>query len=124
MEMFDTGKLLARIGALLTMIAGVAQTGEYALYMVIDLFEYGYTGPYMILWTATGILALIFGILLLLIFIPMAEKNRTTGAVLIIIFSILGAAAAWDWAIIGAPGAILCLVGAILFFIESEEGGA
>ena len=124
MEMFDAGKLLARIGALLTMIAGVAQIGEYALYIVIDLFDYGYTGPYMIAWTVTGILALIFGILLLLIFIPMADKNRVNGAVMIIVFSILGAAAAWDWAIIGGPGAILCLVGAILFFIESEEGEA
>ena len=49
---------------------------------------------------------------------------REEQLILIIIFAIVGAGFAFEWAIIGAPGAVLCLVGGILFFIEPEVGGA
>jgi hypothetical protein len=124
METFDVGKLLTRIGALLIIIAGFVQIGEYALYIAIDFLNYGYTGIWMVIWLSTGVVAVIFGFLLLFFFLRMVDANRVTAAILIIIFGILGAVFAWEWAIIGGVGAVLCLVGAILFFVESETGGA
>lgn len=124
METFDIGKILTRIGALLIIIAGFVQIGEYAIYVMLDLQQYGYTGPWMIIFLSGGIIAVIFGFLLLFLFLPIVDRNRVMGAVLVLIFAIVGAVFALEWAIIGGVGAVLCLVGAILFFIESESGGA
>jgi hypothetical protein len=124
METFDVGKLLTRIGILLLLIAGIVQAAEWGYFNIGDLINYGqlYTYPIMVL--AAGIVAIVFAILLFIVFLPMADKNPTNAGIFIIIFGIIAAAFAFDWAIIGGPGAILCLVGAILFMIESESGGA
>lgn len=125
METFDVGKLLVRIGSILVILAGFVQIGEYAIYVVGDLINYPgqfYIVPVLIL--VAGVIAVVFGFLLLFFFIPMVDKNRVMGAVLILIFAIVGAVFAFEWAIIGGVGAVLCLVAAILFFIESESGGA
>jgi hypothetical protein len=124
MEMMDVGKLLTRIGALLVIIAGFVQLGEYAFYNVLDLLNHGQLYIYPMAILIAGVIAVIFGFLVVFFFLRMVDKNRINAAILIIIFSIVGAVFAFEWAIIGAPGAILCLVGAILFFIESETGGA
>ncbi len=126
METKDVGKLLVRIGALLIIIAGIVQIGEYAIYIVMDFFNYGYTGPWMIFWLSTGVVALVFGFLVMFFFLRMIDTNHVTASILIIVFGILGAVFAYEWAIIGGPGAVLCLVGAILFFVEmgSTNGGA
>ena len=124
MDNIDVGKLLTRIGALLIIIAGVVQIGEYAIYVVNDLINYG--GIYF--WPAfgvvSGVIAVIFGFLIFFIFLRMVDTNRINAAIIILIFGIIGAVFAYEWGIIGGPGAVLCLVGAILFFIESEGGGA
>lgn len=125
METYDVGKILARIGSILIIIAGFVQIGEYAIYVVGDLINYPgqfYIVPVLIL--AAGVIAVVFGFLLLFFFLPMVDKNRIMGAVLILIFAIVGAVFAFEWAIIGGVGAVLCLVAAILFFIEAESGGA
>lgn len=126
METIDVGKLLVRIGALLIIIAGIVQIGEYAIYIVMDFLNYGYTGPWMIFWLSTGVVALVFGFLVMFFFLRMIDTNHVTASILIIVFGILGAVFAYEWAIIGGPGAVLCLVGAILFFVEigSTNGGA
>jgi len=126
METTDVGKLLVRIGALLIIIAGIVQIGEYAIYIVGDFFSYGYTGPWMIFWLSTGVVAVVFGFLVMFFYLRMIDTNHVTASILIIVFGILGAVFAGEWAIIGGPGAVLCLVGAILFFVEMGDtnGGA
>jgi len=124
MEMMDVGKLLTRIGAFLVIIAGFVQIGEYAFYNVLDLLNYGQLYIYPMATLIAGVIAVIFGFLVLMFFLRMVDKNRINAAILIIVFSIVGAVFAFEWAIIGGPGAVLCLVGAILFFIEPEAGGA
>lgn len=120
METFDIGKLLARIGALLIIIAGFVQIGEGTIYVILDIINYGQFYFWPVFYVATGVIAVIFGFLLMFFFLRMVDNNRVTAAILIIIFGILGAVFAFDWAYIGGVGAVLCLVGAILFFIESE----
>jgi hypothetical protein len=124
METYDVGKLLIRIGSILIIIAGIVQLGEWAIYNVMDLLNYGQLYIWPIFGMVSGIVALIIGLLLLLFFYRMIDKNRINAAILILIFGIIGAAFAWDWAIVGGPGAVLILVGAILLFIEAEQGGA
>ncbi len=120
----DTGKLLTRIGAILVIIAGFVQIGEYAFYNVMDLLNYGQLYIYPLATLIAGVIAVVFGFMVFLFFLPMVDKNRINAAILILIFSIIGAVFAFEWGIIGGPGAVLCLVGAILFFIEPEQGGA
>ena len=126
MEMFDVGKLLTRIGILFLLIAGIVQTALGGYWTGSDLIQYGqaYPGPIMVL--AGGIVSIIFAILLFVVFLPMADKNKMTAGILIIVFGIIAAVFSFeDPAIyIGIPGAILCLIGAILFMVESESGGA
>ncbi len=124
METIDVGKLLTRIGALLILIAAFVQVGEWAVYNVLDILNYGQLYIYPILVLASGVIAVIFGFLILFFFLRMVDTNRINAAILILIFGIIGAVFAFEWAIIGGPGAVLCLVGAILFFVEAEEGGA
>ncbi len=124
METMDTGKLLTRIGAILVIIAGFVQIGEYAFYNVMDLLNYGQLYIYPLATLIAGVIAVVFGFMVFLFFLPMVDKNRINAAILILIFSIIGAVFAFEWGIIGGPGAVLCLVGAILFFIEPEQGGA
>jgi hypothetical protein len=124
METMDTGKLLTKIGAILVIIAGFVQIGEYAFYNVMDLLNYGQLYIYPLATLIAGVIAVIFGFMVFLFFLPMVDKNRINAAILILIFSIIGAVFAFEWGIIGGPGAVLCLVGAILFFIEPEQGGA
>ena len=90
----------------------------------MDLLNYGQLYIIPMATLIAGVIAVIFGFMLLLFFLRMVDKNRINAAILIIVFSIVGAVFAFEWAIIGGPGAVLCLVGAILFFIESEKGGA
>ncbi len=124
METYDVGKILARIGSILVILAGFVQIGEWTIWVIGDLINYGqvYFWPLFVL--IAGVIAVVFGFLLLFLFVPMVDKNRVMGAVLILIFSIVGAVFAFDWAIIGGVGAVLCLVAVILFFIEAEGGGA
>ncbi|MFX1565864.1 MAG: hypothetical protein ACFFCH_07735 [Promethearchaeota archaeon] len=124
MDTIDTGKLLTRIGAILVIIAGFVQIGEYAFYNIMDLLNYGQLYIYPMATLIAGVIAVIFGFIVFLFFLPMVDKNRINAAILILIFSIIGAVFAFEWGIIGGPGAVLCLVGAILFFIEPEQGGA
>ena len=124
MEMFDVGKLLTRIGILFIFIAGIVQAAEWGFYNVSDMINYGQLYPYPIMVLAAGIVAIILAILIFFVFLPMADKNRMNAGIFIIIFSIVAAVFAFEWAIIGAPGAVLCLVGAILFMVETETGGA
>ncbi|MHA2405995.1 MAG: hypothetical protein ACXADB_00350 [Candidatus Hermodarchaeia archaeon] len=124
METFDVGKLLIRIGSILIIIAGIVQLGEYAIYNVMDLLNYGQLYIWPIFGMVSGVVAIIIGFLLLFFFYRMIDTNRINAAILILIFGIIGAVFAWDWGIIGGPGAVLILVGAILIFIESEQGGA
>ncbi len=125
METMDVGKILVRVGAILVIIAGLVQLGEYAIYVVGDLLNYGQVYFWPVFTLVCGIVALIFGLLILLFFIRMVDSNRINAAIIILVFSIVGAVFAFEWAIIGGPGAVLCLVGAILFFIEAEsKGGA
>ncbi|MFW9935781.1 MAG: hypothetical protein ACFFBR_07925 [Promethearchaeota archaeon] len=124
MDTMDTGKLLTRIGAILVIIAGFVQIGEYAFYNVMDLLNYGQLYIYPLATLIAGVIAVVFGFMVFLFFLPMVDKNRINAAILILIFSIIGAVFAFEWGIIGGPGAVLCLVGAILFFIEPEQGGA
>ncbi len=125
LETYDVGKILARIGSILVILAGFVQLGEWAIYVVGDLINYpGQIYIWPILVVVAGAIAVVFGFLLLFLFLPMVDKNRVMGAVLILIFSIVGAVFAFEWAIIGGVGAVLCLVAAILFFIEAEGGGA
>ena len=58
-------------GALLIIIAGFVQIGEYALYIAIDFLNYGYTGIWMVIWLSTGVVAVIFGFLLLFFFLAL-----------------------------------------------------
>ncbi|MDO8055527.1 MAG: hypothetical protein Q6361_01580, partial [Candidatus Hermodarchaeota archaeon] len=106
METFDVGKLLTRIGILLLLIAGIVQAAEWGYFNIGDLINYGqlYTYPIMVL--AAGIVAIVFAILLFIVFLPMADKNPTNGGIFIIVFGIIAAIFAFEWAIIGAPGAI------------------
>lgn len=122
--MFDVGKLLTRIGILFIFIAGIVQAAEWGYYNVSDIIQYGQLYPYPIMVLAAGIVAIILAILIFFVFLPMADKNRMNAGIFIIIFSIVAAVFAFEWAIIGAPGAVLCLVGAILFMVETESGGA
>jgi hypothetical protein len=124
METFDVGKLLTRIGILLILIAGIVQAAEWGVYNIGDLINYGQLYIWPIAVLAAGIAAIVFAILLFILFLPMADKNSTNAGIFIIIFGIVAAVFAFEWAIIGAPGAILCLVGAILFMVETESGGA
>jgi len=124
METFDVGKLLTRIGILLIFIAGIVQAAEWGYWNIMDLINYGQLYAYPILVLSAGIVAIVFSILLFIVFLPMVDKNPTNGGIFIIVFGIIAAIFAFEWAIIGAPGAILCLVGAILFMVESESGGA
>jgi hypothetical protein len=124
METYDVGKILARIGSILVILAGFVQIGEWTMWVIGDLMNYGQIYPWPAFVLAAGVVAVVMGFLLLFFFVPMVDKNRTMGAVLILVFSIVGAVFAFDWAIIGGVGAVLCLVAAILFFIEAESGGA
>ncbi|MFW9934892.1 MAG: hypothetical protein ACFFDU_05240 [Candidatus Thorarchaeota archaeon] len=124
MDNMDIGKLLTRIGAILIIIAGFVQIGEYAFYNVLDLLNYGQLYIYPLATLIAGVVAVIFGFLVLFFYLRMVDQNRINAAILILIFSIIGAVFAFEWGVIGGPGAVLCLVGAILFFIESETGGA
>jgi hypothetical protein len=124
METFDIAKLLTRIGAILVIIAGFVQIGEWTVWVIGDLINYGQVYLWPVFVLVAGVVAVVMGFLVLLIFLRMVDKNRINAAILIIIFSIVGAGFAFDWAIIGGPGAVLCLVGGILFFIEPEVGGA
>lgn len=125
METIDVGKILVRVGAILIIVAGIVQLGEYAIYVVGDLLNYGQFYFWPVFTLVCGVIALIFGLLILLFFIRMVDTNRINAAIIILVFSIVGAVFAFEWAIIGGPGAVLCLVGAILFFIEAEsKGGA
>lgn len=124
METYDVGKILARVGSILVILAGFVQIGEWAIYVVGDIINYGQVYFWPIFVVVAGVIAVIFGFLLLFFFLPMVDKNRVMGAVLILIFAIVGAVFAFEWAIIGGVGAVLCLVAAILFFIEAEGGGA
>jgi uncharacterized MnhB-related membrane protein len=124
MDNLDVGKLLTRIGGILIIVAGFVQIGEYAIYVVMDLINYGGIYFWPVFGLVSGVIAVIFGFLILFSFLRMVDTNRINAAIIILIFGIIGAVFAWDWAIIGAPGAVLCLVGAILFFIEAEGGGA
>ncbi|MFX1576196.1 MAG: hypothetical protein ACFFCF_03380 [Promethearchaeota archaeon] len=124
MDNMDIGKLLTRIGAILIIIAGFVQIGEYAFYNVLDLLNYGQLYIYPMATLIAGVVAVIFGFLVLFFYLRMVDQNRINAAILILIFSIIGAVFAFEWGIIGGPGAVLCLVGAILFFIEPETGGA
>ncbi len=124
MEMMDVGKLLTRIGAILVIIAGFVQIGEYAFYNVLDILNYGQLYIIPMATLVAGVIAVVFGFLVLFFFLRMVDNNRINAAILIIIFSIIGAVFAFEWAVIGGPGAVLCLVGAILFFIEPESEGA
>ena len=120
METFDVAKLLTRIGVLLLLIAGIVQAAEWGVYNVGDLINYGqlYTWPIIVL--AAGVVAIILAILIFFLFLPMADKNKMNAGIFIIVFGIISAVFAFEWAIIGAPGAVLCLVGAILFMVEPE----
>ena len=124
MDNLETGKLLTKVGSILILIAGFVQLGEYAYYNILDLLNYGQLYIVPMATLIAGVIAVVFGFMLLFFFLRMVDKNQPTAAVLIIVFGIIGAVFAFEWAIIGGPGAILCLVGAILFFIESEDGGA
>ena len=125
METYDVGKILARIGSIIVILAGFVQIGEWSIYVVQDLINYpGRIYIWPIFVVVAGAIAVVFGFLLLFLFLPMVDKNRTMGAILILIFSIVGAVFAFEWGIIGGVGAVLCLVAAILFFIEAEGGGA
>jgi hypothetical protein len=110
---------------ILVIIAGFVQIGEWSIYVVGDLINYpGQIYIWPIFVVVAGVIAVVFGFLLLFFFLPMVDKNRVMGAVLILIFAIVGAVFAFEWGIIGGVGAVLCLVAAILFFIEAEGGGA
>ncbi len=124
METYDVAKILARVGSILVIIAGFVQLGEWTMWVIGDIISYGQVYPWPIFVLSAGVVAVVFGFLLLFFFLPMVDKNRVMGAVLILIFSIVGAVFAFQWAIIGGVGAVLCLVAAILFFIEAEGGGA
>ena len=124
METFDVGKLLIRIGSILIIIAGIVQLGEWAIYNVLDLLNYGQLYIWPIFGMVSGIVSVVIGFLLLFFFYRMIDTNRINAAILILIFGIIGAVFAWSWGIIGGPGAVLILVGAILIFIEAEQGGA
>ena len=124
MEPMDIGKILTRVGAILIIIAGFVQIGEWAYFNIMDLLNHGQLYVYPLAVMSSGIVAVIFGFLVLFFFLRMVDTNRINAAILILIFSIVGAVFAFEWGIIGGPGAVLCLVGAILFFIEAEQGGA
>ena len=124
METYDVGKILARVGSILVILAGFVQIGEWTMWTIGDIISYGQVYPWPIFVLSAGVVAVVIGFLLLFLFLPMVDKNRINGAILILILSIVGAVFAFEWAIIGGVGAVLCLVAAILFFIEPEGGGA
>jgi hypothetical protein len=60
METMDIGKLLTRIGAILIIIAGFVQIGEYAFWNVLDLLNYGQLYIIPMATLIAGVIAVIF----------------------------------------------------------------
>ncbi len=100
------------------------QIGEWSIYIVSDIMSYGQVYFWPAFVAVAGVIAVIFGFLIMFFFIRMVDTNRINAGIIILIFGIVGAVFAFEWAIIGGVGGVLCLVGGILFFIEAEGGGA
>lgn len=113
----DTARILTRIGAFFIIIGGFIEIGESTLYIVLDFLQYAtlYLGGLISL--VGGIVSVVLGFLILFIFLKMIGENNINAGIFILIFGLVGGI--WGWWI-GWIGGILCLVAAILLFIEGS----
>ncbi|MFW9830972.1 MAG: hypothetical protein ACFFD8_04295 [Candidatus Thorarchaeota archaeon] len=117
----DTAKILTRVGALIILLGGFVEIGENVLYIIMDLINYGSLWLTGFINMAGGIVAVVLGFLILLLFYPMIDTNRINAGIFILVFGLIGGI--WGfW--FGWVGSILCLVAGILLFVEGTEEGA
>ena len=117
----DTARILTRIGAFFIIIGGFVEIGESAVYFIFDLMFYATLSIGSLLSLVGGIVAIILGFLILFMFMKMIGENNINAGIFILIFGLIGGIFAWY---IGWIGGILCLVAAILLFIEGSGQGA
>ena len=115
----DTSKILTRIGAIFLIIGGFAQMGNAAYDIARDWIIWSEIWVTGIIYLALSIVTIIFGFLILFLFIRMIDENNINAGIFILIFGIIAAAGAWYF---GWIGSILCLAAAILLFIEGSDG--
>ena len=119
MSYVDSAKTLTKVGAILLIVGGFIQLGENVFWVVLNLLV-GHLYQGGLARIALGIVTLIFGFLILLVFYRMIDTNRTHAPIFILIFGVIGGIGGW-W--FGWIGSILCLVAAILLFMELKEEG-
>lgn len=113
----DMAKTLTRVGAILLIGGGFVQLGENLLWVVPNLLAgYYYRGGLVNI--GLGTITIIFGFLILLVFYGMIETNRPNAPIFILIFGVIAGIGGW-W--FGWIGSILCLVAALLLFVEGKE---
>ncbi|MFX1342966.1 MAG: hypothetical protein ACFFAL_09780 [Promethearchaeota archaeon] len=117
MSNVDTAKTLTRVGAILLIISGFIQLGENILLVVLELLS-GYLYRGFLVNIGLGIVTIIFGFLILFVFYPMIDTNRTNAGIFIMIFGVIALIGGW-W--LGWVGSILCLVASILILIEEKS---
>ena len=76
METMDIGKILAKIGAILIIVAGFVQIGEYAFFNIMDILNYGQLYIIPMATLIAGVIAVIFGFMVLVFFLRMVDQNR------------------------------------------------
>lgn len=117
MSHVDNAKTLTRVGAILLIVGGCIQVGENSLWFVLNLLS-GYIFRGMVVNIVLGIVTIVFGFLILLVFYRMIDTNRPNAPIFILIFGVIAGIGGW-W--FGWIGSILCLAATILLFIEGKE---
>lgn len=116
----DTARILTRIGAILLVIGGFAQIGNAIIDIAFDWIIWSEIWITGIIWLALGIVTITFAFLILFLFIRKIGENNINAGIFILIFGLIASAGAWYF---GWIGGILCLVAAILLFIEGSDSG-
>jgi hypothetical protein len=117
MSNVDTAKTLTRVGAILLIVGGFIQYAENLLWVVLYAL-FGNANRGAVVNIGLGTLTIIFGFLILVEFYRMIDTNSHNAPIFILVFGVIAGIGGW-W--FGWIGSILCLVAAILLFIEAKE---
>jgi len=121
MAYFETAKLLVKYGALLGIILGIVAIAFAGLSIITTIAFWSWWGFSIIPFIASiglGILSVICSFLVYTVYYPKLDKDPKGNAIYLIIFGILMMIGAWG------IGGLLVLIGAILIFVEQQEGSA
>ena len=117
----ETGKIISKIAAIIGIIFAFVEIAIEAFSVILDLIQYQTIYNFWsFFWIAFAVIAIIFGFLILMRFIPMADENPQTAGIYILILGLIGSVGV-VFPVGFAVGA-LYVIGAILLLVESGGG--